>query len=45
MSTTRLLRPRGLLFAEASLVLLGIVLVLPDGGAIPLGLFGIPVLV
>ncbi|HEV8565199.1 MAG TPA: hypothetical protein VGR41_09805, partial [Actinomycetota bacterium] len=45
MSTTRLLRPRGMLFAEASLVLLGIVLVLPDGGAIAVGLFGIPILV
>ena len=45
MNAVLLRRPRALLWAEASLILLGVALVIPDPGAIGLALAGIPIVV
>jgi signal transduction histidine kinase len=45
MNTTRLPRPRSLLFAEAALLVLAIALMVPEAGAIGIVLLGIPILV
>ncbi|MGH2642037.1 MAG: sensor histidine kinase [Actinomycetota bacterium] len=42
---TRLPRPRTFLFVEAALLVIAVAITLPEPGAIPLALFGIPILV
>jgi signal transduction histidine kinase len=45
MSWLRRPRPRSLLFVEAALLVIAVAITVPEPGAIPLALFGVPILV